>query len=138
MHKIEKGDTGPQIILLFRSHQKIDVNVRVVVELDRTQGLIRMKGSVENNENVVIQSLELPGVSISPVLGDSAKDDYLVLPIFDGMVINNLKRNGLMPSVTAEYPGSGSVQFYSFLDQTGGLYLASEDVDGHPKSLGYR
>jgi hypothetical protein len=68
-------------------------------------------------------------------IGAEAADDWLVYPMGEGVLIPNPAGNLSLsqPWRDSLYPGDLSMQFMALYDGDVGLYLMTEDANGHPK-----
>jgi hypothetical protein len=112
-----------------------DLEVQVAAAPHEDEPVVHWSIRVTNRTGRRIASVRFPMVQAVRSLGQ-AKDDVLVLPALPGALVKNPA--GTWPvgqGVTLSYPGSLSAQFLSYQDGTAGLYLASEDSQGHPQAL---
>jgi len=116
-------------------HPRATVNL--IYGLDAATGMIECRSEVENRSDAAVTRVVFPIVDAPETLGVRSDDDVLLYPAYDGCVIDNpravFRRDN--SSLSQTYPGALSCQVMAFCDPVAGLYLASHDPDGYPKSF---
>lgn len=113
-------------------------DLEVVLVVERTEDdLAALSISIVNRGDAAVTSATYPILRAPIRLGESSEDDVILLPAFDGGVVENPMKN--VPAAgggfTGAYPGPLSCQLLAYYDGTAGLYLAAHDPEGHPKQF---
>lgn len=112
------------------------VGVTVVASADSSQDGITFRYETALPAGWSFTEVTCPYLLLRPSLGADRADDRLLLPIVDGILLNDVairKRKKLV----SRYPGQTSMQWMSWYDGEHGLGVAMKDPDGHPKWVGY-
>ncbi|MHB1001331.1 MAG: DUF6259 domain-containing protein, partial [Armatimonadota bacterium] len=128
-----------KILTLVYSGEGVMANVEVKILENDPKSLWRL--TIENNGDKEIMEVIFPDFD-NIHIGDSAKDDTLVRPnrygekipnpvenLFhkDGDIVNGLKYTSWWNKTMLVYSGEAGMFWMDIYDETGGLYLASED-----------
>lgn len=110
--------------------------VHALVEA-RADGFIGMKLNVTNlNPRVEIGRAIFPYIGGIQSMGASSGDDLLSIPEREGYVIQNVTTSVLADPIALQYPGSLSMQYVYFYEQSkGGIYLGMQDSQSNYKGL---
>jgi len=129
--QIKKTDDRTRT-LIFDRHPKLELSVRVTARVDNDGG-IRLRLAVDNETDLAIKSIQFPHMAWRPVLGEDAADDRLLTPWRDSgeLLVSPAAKKRYR---RGDYPGMVCAQFAAYYDGRAGLYMASEDADGYPKS----
>jgi uncharacterized protein DUF6259 len=97
---------------------------------------IRWRIAVQNGSRFPLTAAEFPRVQLTAQLGSDAKDDAIVYPSLEGVLLTSpaLRFRDQQEQRTS-YPGKMSAQFMYFFDPQGGFYVAAEDSTGYRKDL---
>lgn len=127
--KIER-ESPRRLKLSFLGQPQYALSATVTAEADDT-GAIRLRLSVKNYTKLAIRRILFPRVPWTHKLGESVDDDRLLIPFYDGELIEAPGRKDSLRE--ADYPGMACVQFAAYYDRQAGVYLATEDGGGNPK-----
>lgn len=96
-------------------------------------GWIRLRLAVSNAGDAAVSQIEFPIVVAPAALGDSGKDDRLLIPHShtDGIVVREPAAIGRQ--LGGHHPGDAAVQMMALYDEAGGLLLSTHDAGGHVK-----
>jgi len=121
-------------------HFPINLNVFVNITVVDNSPLTSWYLNIDNQEiDLHFTSIVFPTIWGLSKIGSSSEDDFLVIPRFGGLLINNPLEN--LEAITAVghqhfYPSDMQMQFVSFYDSdVGGLYIATYDNEGYAKSF---
>jgi hypothetical protein len=122
--------------LHYEHTEKIRLNVVCRVTATSDDPMIRWRISVTNLGSQPVIGVDYPIVDCPVRLGDISTDDAIAYPHLEGVLLANPAVNMKSGMVMGDsYPGTLSAQFLYYFDPGGGLYVAAEDGNGHPKSL---
>jgi hypothetical protein len=141
-HQITGNATHAQLLMTFVSLNKsLPLTVSATVFVNSTASLSFWTIDVGNPTKYAVDRIVFPILGGIQYLGDSATDDYLVLPttigstilapydtfVAKGSVGKNSLGTGLYPDLNTP------LQIGLYGDQRGGLYFAAYDTEGNPK-----
>ena len=108
------------------------------VRLTADEPSLRWTLTLRNEGEYTLRSISYPIISGIGQIGAEAADDWLVYPMGEGVLIPNPAGNlsQSQPWRDSLYPGDLSMQFMALYDGDVGLYLMTEDANGHPKRFG--
>lgn len=124
-------------LLLHFNHQgetPLEVTCRATTTTDSPE--IRWRINLNNGSRFPLTAAEFPRVQLTAQLGKEAKDDAIVYPSMEGVLLTNpAQRFRDQHEHRTSYPGKMSAQFMYFFDPQGGFYVAAEDGIGYRKDL---
>ncbi|MBN1858577.1 hypothetical protein JW848_05160 [Candidatus Bipolaricaulota bacterium] len=105
------------------------------VRLAADEPSLRWTLTLRNDGAYTLRSISYPVLSGMGRIGAEAADDWLVYPMGEGVLVPNPVGNlsQSQPWRDSLYPGDLSMQFMALYDMDLGLYLMTEDANGHPK-----
>ncbi|MEW6356927.1 MAG: DUF6259 domain-containing protein [Planctomycetota bacterium] len=124
-------------ILTFRRVGGRDVTVVCRVRLDAA-GLSLWDIRVESAESLILEDVEYPVLALAAPLGDNGDDDVFVYGLSKGGEFHQPHRWPAGKWVSARQPGVLASQFGCYYDSRAGLYSATQDSKGYPKTFGMR
>ncbi|MHB8897153.1 MAG: DUF6259 domain-containing protein [Thermoguttaceae bacterium] len=129
-------DGGQQIRLEFAGlGPSGDMAVQIDGRLDDAEPLVRWSIAVDNPGRRQLTAVRFPYLAAVPAIG-APGDDFLVAPAFPGAIVERPSEQWPASySMASTFPGDQSVQFFSYQDQTAGVYLASMDTAGWGRTL---
>ncbi len=134
--RVEPAAGGQRLTADYGGFPQAGLAVQVTVLVPATGPLTTWSISLRTTAPVALRSVVFPQVMAAPAIGRS-EDDVLVVPSLPGVLIRNPAQ--AWPArypCQVRYPGDMSLQFIAYQDATAGLYLSSQDRDGHPRRLG--
>ena len=142
----ESERTGTGLLLRFGysgfrmvSGRVLDMGVRYTVEIPDAGLLTYWRISVDNREELPVESVGFPTIVGLGAIGADPRQEYLAYPIMSGTLYRDPLHN--LPvgrGVLAQYPSSfATMQFaaYYSAERKLGLYLAAYDTDAYIKEL---
>ncbi len=97
---------------------------------------IRWRIAVKNGSRFPLTAAEFPRTQLAAQLGSDAKDDAIVYPSLEGVLLTSpATRFRDQQEHRTTYPGKMSAQFMYFFDPEGGFYVAATDGTGYRKDL---
>jgi len=84
-----------------------------------------------------LKEVNFPALKLKPNIGKEPTDDFVFLPIGDGIEISRDSLRKVRRQKQFSYPGNASMQFLSFYDSKNGLCMMMKDTRGYKKALGY-
>jgi hypothetical protein len=112
--------------------------MRVTCTVGKTNdGFLAFTAEVTNPGQEAVTAIRYPILRTPIQLGEASEDDAILLPAFDGGIVENPKV--AVPAggggYEGAYPGPLSCQVMAYYDETAGLYLGIHDPDGYPKRV---
>ena len=137
--------TGIQVSVQFNrfvvNSSPLNISATLVIVVDNTSPLTTWQLSISNQDQITIESVQLPYLSgIGQMSTDPAKD-YLAYPSLSGILFQDPVHNFVVNrgwGYEQYYPwGYDNMQFLAYYSgESGeGLYLASQDTAGYTKYL---
>jgi len=130
---VTESDGSRVVTMEWSEFPEVEVSVRATLRCAPGEPLLVWSIEVDNRSGGRLTRVRFPRIATVPAIGETAEDDFLVLPALPGTRIDNPAAawtSGYM--VSLPYPGSLSAQFLTFQDRTAGVYLSSRDTVGHP------
>ncbi len=127
---------GQSVIVKVPRHKNSLIAVECRFRTEPGSPLIFARITVKNQSDAALSNVRFPALSCPQQLGDSASDDFFLLPFCDGGVVPSPATNETGPEMS--YPGEASMQLMAFYDGTSGIYLAAYDSQGYAKNLSVR
>jgi hypothetical protein len=138
---------GEAMAEITTRHDSLGLVVSLNIKADCSSDLTRWRMNVDNRGGKVLRSVVFPDIKAKVKMGTDANDDELTLPYFGGTLFRNLekeKTNGYPYSSGTQwtqqvhnYPGKQSMQFMSYYDPNGGVFLSTFDSEGNKKYFGF-
>ena len=122
--------------LHFRHEGETPLEVLCRATASETSPEIRWRITVENSSRFPLTAAEFPRVQLTAQLGEEAKDDAIVYPSLEGVLLTSPSSKFRDPQEhRTSYPGKMCAQFMYFFDPQGGFYVAAEDGAGFRKDF---
>ena len=132
----EEGGDRRTLRFVYEDFVTNGVHVTVVVSGDFSRDGLSFRLETVMPAGWTFTEITCPYLLLRAALGPDTSDDHLLLPIVDGILLNDVAiRN--RKKLVSRYPGQTSMQWMSWYDAAHGLGLAMKDSDGHPKWVGY-
>jgi hypothetical protein len=137
--------TGIQITMKFGqfnvSGTTLNLTATLVITVDDSSPLTSWQLSINNPEQITIESVALPSIAGIGQLSDNPANDYLVFPSLSGVLFQDPAHNFALNrgyGGGGNYPnGYNNMQFLAYYstESGAGVYLASEDSAGYTKTM---
>ncbi|NOZ24132.1 MAG: hypothetical protein GXP25_23900 [Planctomycetes bacterium] len=124
--------------LTFKAIGGRRVTAVCVVKLSADGKLALWSFRVESEEALILEDVEYPVIALRAPLGGNGESDAFVYGLSMGGVFQQPHRWPLGKWVAARQPSVLAAQFGCYYDARAGVYTATRDTKGYPKSLGMR
>jgi hypothetical protein len=137
-YEVQREEPGQaRLVETFATHagQKISAVVSVTLRADSPLSAWRIV--VKNEAGLLIKGVAFPAIHAPLTISPNGEGDAVALPVCDGCLIERPATTmGKGASRTGPYPGGMSAQLMAYYGKPAGLYMATHDSAGHPKSFG--
>lgn len=125
---------GLQVRFVHGGETPLEILCHVTASVDSPE--IRWRIAVKNDSQFPLTAAEFPRVQLTSQLGSEARDDAIVYPSLEGVLLTSpgTRFRDQQEHRTA-YPGKMSAQFMYFFDPQGGFYVAASDGAGYRKDF---
>ncbi len=134
---IYSHETTGQMSTITIEYQRFrgnNLNATVTLSLGSQDQMVRFGFAVENHEDFIVRTFYYPVIWGMGSIGDSSEDDEVFYPLGDGFVLKDPLSYHDDFRLTEIYPSTASMQVMAHYDPNEtGLYMATDDVEGHPK-----
>ncbi len=125
---------GQSVVVKVPRHKNSPIGVECRFRTEAGSSFIYARISVNNQSGSSLAGVQFPALSCPRQLGSTAEDDFLAYPRCDGQLVQSPASVESIPDI--QYPGPASMQFIALYDKDAGLYLATQDSEGHTKRFG--
>ncbi len=128
---------GQSVVVKVPRHKNSPIGVECRFRTEPGSSLIYARISVDNQSDAPLSGVQFPALSCPRQLGDTAEDDFLLLPRCDGSLVHSPTKENEKAVPMSQYPGIASMQVMALYDKTAGIYLATYDGEAYTKSFGF-
>ena len=134
-YSVKTSADGAAAILRFKGIAGRKIEALCTASVRASDPLVRWRISISGSEPLVLEEVRFPVVMLSEALGDSDEDDAVVAGFNRGGIFRRPGRWDRGARLTAYQPGTLAAQFACYYDAETGLYTATQDGKGYPKTL---
>ena len=135
-----KTESDYSTLTIVNSNLKgYDIHATTTITIHNEDQFVEMRLSIENNEEFIIENILFPIIWGLGQIGSESSDDALFYPVGDGLLLHDplSELENLIVS-GGRYPGTLSMQLLCHFDKDEtGLYFATYDTEGNPKTINY-
>ena len=132
---LQNDPTLQRATLRYAGFEKWQIQVTCTATVTATDPLVRWRIAAQLPENLVLESVRFPIVTLRAPLSAETTDDALVLGSTKGGLVRSpsTEKNGT--AYTIGQPGSMAAQFGCYYGGPIGFFTAALDAKGYPKNL---
>ncbi len=134
-YTVETGADGAVAKVLFQGIGGHQIEALCTISLKQDDPLVRWGISVSGKEPLVLEEIRYPVMTLRATLGESDDDDALVAGLSTSGIYRRPGQWRTGDRIHAYQPGTLTAQFACYYDGAAGLYSATQDGKGYPKTL---
>lgn len=134
-YAVERTADGCVASLRFSGLGGRKIEALCTATLKQDDPLVRWRISVSSSEPLVLEQIHFPVLTLPATLGGRDDDDAVMAGLSTSGIFRRPGQWYRGARLHADQPGTLAAQFACYYDTTAGLYTATQDGKGYPKTL---